>query len=86
MNGKAASKDKVTREMIIGGGHMVVDWNWRLCNMAYENGIAPKDWRSAVIVPLYKDKEERTKWRNYTGISLSKEEVCRSDLHTKADR
>ena len=24
--------------------------------MAFENGVVPEDWRSAVIVPLYKEK------------------------------
>ena len=38
--------------------------------MAFENGAAPEDWRSAVIVPLYKDKRERTKCKNCKGLSL----------------
>ena len=38
--------------------------------MAFENGIIPEDWRSAVIAPLYKDKGERTECKNYGGISL----------------
>ena len=38
--------------------------------MAFESGIVPEDWRSSVIVPLYKDKGERTECSNYKGISL----------------
>ena len=38
----------------------MVDWIWRLCNMAFECGVVPEDWRSAVIVPQYKGKGERT--------------------------
>ena len=34
-NRKAAGKDKVTREMIKVGGDRLVDWIWRLCNMAF---------------------------------------------------
>ena len=30
----------------------------------------PKDWISAVIIPLYKGKEDMTNCSNYTGISL----------------
>ena len=37
----------------------VVDWIWRLCNMAFENGVVPEDLKNAVIVPLYKGKRER---------------------------
>ena len=36
------------------------DWILRLCNMAFESGGGvPKDWRSAVIVPLFKGKGKR---------------------------
>ena len=38
--------------------------------MAFENGVVPEDWRSAVIVPLYKGKGERKECKNYRGISL----------------
>ena len=38
--------------------------------MAFESGVVPKDWRSVVIVPLYKGKGEKTECKNYRGISL----------------
>ena len=38
--------------------------------MAFENGVVPEYWKSTVIVPLYKGKGERTKCKNYRGISL----------------
>ena len=37
----------------------MVDWIWRLGNMAFENVIVLKDWRSAMIAPLYKGKGKR---------------------------
>ena len=69
-NEKATGKDEITGEMIKGGDDRVVDWIWGLCNMAFERGVVPEDWRYAVIVPVYKDKEERTECKNYRGISL----------------
>ena len=33
--------------------------------MAFESGLVPKDWRSALIVPLYKDIRKRTSCKNY---------------------
>ena len=69
-NGKTAGEDDVTGEMVKGGGDMVVDWIWRLFNMAFESGVVPEDWRSAVIVPLYKSKGNMTECKNYRGISL----------------
>ena len=50
-NGKAAGKDEVTRKIIKGGDDRVVDWVWRPCNITFENGDVPEDWRSAVIAP-----------------------------------
>ena len=38
--------------------------------MSFENGVVPEDWRSVVIVPLYKVKGERNECKNYRGISL----------------
>ena len=35
-NGKLAGKDEITGEMIKNGGDRVVDWIWRLCNVAFE--------------------------------------------------
>ena len=56
--------------MIKGEGERVVDWIWRLCNMIYKSGVVLEDWRSVVIVLLYKGKGERTECRNYKGFIL----------------
>src|SRR5678816_1679135 len=52
-NGKSAVIDEITGEMIKNEGEMVIDWIWKLCNKAFIEGIVPRDWRKAVIVPLY---------------------------------
>ena len=41
--------------------------------MAFESGVVPEDWRSPVIVLLYKGKGERNECKNYRGISLNGE-------------
>ena len=81
-NGKAAGKNEITGETGKGGGDRVVDWIWKLCNMAFESSdvmsiestisrsVVPEDWKSVVIVPLYKGKGEGTECKNYRGISL----------------
>ena len=46
-NGKDAGKDEIIREIIKGGDDRLVDWIWRLCNMAFESGVVHEDWRSA---------------------------------------
>ena len=67
-NGKAEDKDEIIGEIIRGEGDRAVDWIWRVCNMAFESGDVPEGRRSAVIVPFYKGKGERTECRNYRGI------------------
>ena len=42
-HGKAPVGDEITREMIKGEGDRVVDWIWRLCNMAFESSIVPEE-------------------------------------------
>ena len=46
----------------IGSGGYVI-WPLRVV-------FVPEDWRSAVIVLLYKGKRERDECKNYRGISL----------------
>ena len=43
INGKAASKCAVTGEIVKGGTDMVMDWNCRLCNMAFNSRLVPED-------------------------------------------
>ena len=38
--------------------------------MALENGVVLEVWRSAVNIPLYKDKRKMTKWKSYRDINL----------------
>ena len=69
-SGKDAGKDEVIREMTKGGDERVVFCIWRLCNIAFESGVVREDWRSTLVVRLYKGKGERTVCINYRGISL----------------
>ena len=38
--------------------------------MAFESGVVLEEWKSAMIVPLYKGKGERTECSNYGYINL----------------
>ena len=42
-NGKAAGKDEVTGEMVMDGGDTVMEWIWKLCNMAFKISIVTED-------------------------------------------
>ena len=41
---------------------MMVEWIMSLHNMAFESGGVPEDWRSPIIIPLYKGKREKTEY------------------------
>src|SRR5678816_967964 len=58
------------RDRIKSGGEIVIDWIWKLCSKAFMEGIVPRDWRRAVIVPLHMGKGDKGNCRNYRGISL----------------
>ena len=47
-NGNATGKDEITGEII--KGDRGVNWIWMLCNIAFENGVVPEDWRSTAFV------------------------------------
>ena len=59
--------------MVKGGGGMKVEWIWRVSNMAFESCVVSENWRSVVVVSLYKSKGERTDFKNYGGLSLLRE-------------
>ncbi|MCP4337615.1 MAG: reverse transcriptase family protein, partial [Desulfobulbaceae bacterium] len=68
--GKASGIDGVCGEMLKYGGEIVIEWVWKMCRLAWEEGSVPEDWKSGVIVPLYKGKGERGVCGNYRGICL----------------
>ena len=41
--GKVVNKDEITGERIKGAGDRMVDWIWRLCNMAFERNVVSED-------------------------------------------
>ncbi len=68
--GKAPGSDGITAEMLNYGGEIVVDWIVWMCNLVWEQSKVPKDWRKAIIIPVYKGKGKREECNNYRGISL----------------
>ena len=52
------------------GGETVLDKLQDLFTNCWEKGTLPQDLREAVIVPLYKNKGEKSDCSNHRGISL----------------
>ena len=68
--GKAVGYDRISAEMLKAGQGVVASQLYRLFNLCWSNGLVPRDWCKAVIVPLYKGKGSQQDCKNYRGISL----------------
>ena len=66
---KAPGVCGVMPEMLKTGREVVVKWLVKLFNLVWRVGVAPNDWRKALIIPIYK-KGSRLECSNYRGISL----------------
>jgi hypothetical protein len=69
-NGKTAGEDGMTNEMAKNGGLAIVEWSGSLFNLYMNMDNAAEDWRSAIVVPLFKSKGDKKECKNYNGISL----------------
>ena len=49
---------------------MVVQWLTESFKMVWKVGVAPGDWKNAVIVPIHKKKVSIMKRTNYRGVSV----------------
>ena len=67
--GKAPGTCGIMPEMLKAGGEVVIEWLVKLFNELWGRGVAPRDWKSAIIVPIHK-KGSRLECTNYRGISL----------------
>ena len=45
-NGKSPGVDGVTAEMLKCGGKSVEEWMLQLCNLCWDKGVVPSDWRN----------------------------------------
>ena len=62
--------DEIVGEYLKSGGESVIEWLLRICNGCFREGVVPKEWKSACIVPLFKGKGELLECANYGGINL----------------
>ena len=67
--GKAPGTCGIMPEILKAGGEVAIEWLVKLFNVMWERGVAPRDWKTAIIVPIHK-KGSRLECTNYRGISL----------------
>ena len=68
-NGKSPGVCGIQVELLKAGGLSLMKWMQMVFNLVMKCGKAPRDWRRAVIIPIYK-KGCRLTCSNYRGISL----------------
>ena len=68
--GRSPGMDGIPAEVYQHGGEAVLDKLQDLFTNCWEKGTLPQDIRDAVIVSLYRNKEENSYCSNYRGITL----------------
>ncbi len=67
---KAVGPDQIPIEVWRSLGEIGVGWLTNLFNNIMSTGKMPEDWRSSVVVPVYKNKGDVQECGNYRGIKL----------------
>ena len=68
-------------EMIQATGDIGTQRTLDLCNGIVKKGSIPEDWKSSVVLPIYKGKGDPMECGSYRGIKLLEHaESCRKDF------
>jgi len=67
---KARGLSGLVAEMIQATGDIGTQWLLDLCNGIVKEGCIPEDWKSSVVLPVYKGKGDPMKCGSYRGIKL----------------
>ena len=57
-------------EMIQSTGYAGTQWILDLCNETVNEGCIPEDWKSSMVLPIYKGKRDPMECGCYRGIKL----------------
>ena len=67
---KAPGLSGLVAEMIQATGDIGIQWILDLCNVIVKEGSIPEDWKSSVVLPIYKGKGDPMECGSYKGIKL----------------
>ena len=68
--GRAPGIDEVRVEMVTAAGKSGISWTKRLLNTCMRQGKVPEEWRTGLIVPIWKKKGDVQDPGKYRGITL----------------
>ena len=65
---KAPGLSGLVAEIIQAAGDTGTQWLLDLCNGIVKQGCIPEDWKSGVVLPIYKGKGDPMECGSYRGI------------------
>ena len=68
--GRAPGIDEMRVEMVMAAGESGISWTKRLLNTCMRQGKLSEEWRTGLIVPIWKKKEDVQDPAKYRGIAL----------------
>ena len=68
--GKAAGPTGIVSEMFMADEDCSVDWLTYLCNLIVAQGRIPDDWKSSILLPVFKGKGDSMECGSYRAIKL----------------
>jgi len=66
---KSPVNGQVPSELVKAGGRTIRCDIYKRINSIWNKEKLPEEWKESIIVPIY-PKDDKTDYRNYTGISL----------------
>ena len=68
--GKAAGLSEVTTEMIVAGGRIAEEVMLQLCQRVLDGKGISDEWKTSVVVPIFKGKGDVMNCASYRGVKL----------------
>ena len=68
--GKAGGPTGLVVEILEAAGEKGLKWMVEVCNEALRKGVVPEDWKSSILVPLFKGKGDAMDCGSYRGLKL----------------
>ena len=69
-SGKATGPSEVSVEMIVASGEIGVKVMMELCHRVLDERGMPDEWKTSVIVPIFKGKGDEMSCGSYRGVKL----------------
>ena len=67
---KAPGLSELVAEMIQSTEDIGTQWILDLCNGIVKEGCIPEDWKSSMVLPIYKGKGDPVECGSYRGVKL----------------